>query len=143
MSLYCFGKLKEVAARSGSYVFPPEVTFRHEIDPEDVEEIEKIEGLRGNGVFFSICDHPDSSDATGFWVEMMEKAPDRVLESRFGRTIHALLFDPHVPRGGIAFVDGGVEAILEGTRQQCWIWFLERAHKPWDTIGNPILIWSG
>jgi len=142
MSLYCFGKLKLVAGSETQFVFPAKVMIRRYIDPGDAEEIETIDQLAGDGLYFSICDDPGSVDATRLWLETMSKAPDNVLESHLGGTIHALLFNSQISVGGIAFVDGGIRTILSGTPEQCWLWFLERAGKPWDTIDNPMLIWA-
>jgi hypothetical protein len=132
-------------ANQNSFAFPAGVTIRGSIDPYDAEEIEKFDKLAGDGVYFTIVDGPNLGDATGLWTDMqeaMKRHPDAILETVLGRTVHALLFQPEISAGGIAFVDGGIETVLEGASEQCWNWFLERADKLWDTVDNPMLIWS-
>lgn len=140
MSLYCFGKLKLLPASNLASAFPTQVHCRPDIDPCDAEVIDKIAELAGNGGFFTISDDGRSTDATSLWNDMMSASQD--LDSRLARAVHTLLFSPHISCGGIAFVDGGIESILKGTPEQCWAWFLERSRKPWDTIDNPLLVWS-
>jgi hypothetical protein len=142
MSLYCFGKIKLKADRTESFTFPIEAVFRREVDAGDAEEIESILKMGTDGIYFSICDDPNTRDATYLWNEARSQPPELVAESRLGKAIHALLFDVKISVGAIAFVDGGIETILKGTPEQCWAWFLERIAKPWDTIDNPILIWD-
>jgi len=145
MSLYCFGKLKLNTANHGAFAFPCGVMVRGNIDPSDAEEIEKFDKFEGDGVCFAIVDDSNAVDATGLWNDMVRailKDPSTVLETVLGRTVHELLFHPEISAGGIAFVDGGIETVLEGEPEQCWNWFLERAGKPWDTMDNPMLIWT-
>src|ERR1700694_2687945 len=139
MSLYCFGK----AIMSGStdaFSLPDDVALGP-VDEDDAYEIERIEALVGNGILFSICDDEASRDATGLWMDALRLGRSRILESPFGRAVHKLLFYKRILVGGVAFVDGGIETVLEGTPEDCWTWFLERIEKPWDTIDNPLLIW--
>ncbi len=142
MSLYCFGKIKLKADKIESFTFPVEGVFRQEVDADDAEEIESMVKMGTIGIYFSICDDPNSRDATALWNEARSQSPERVAESRLGKAIHPLLFDARISVGAIAFVDGGIETVLTGTPEQCWAWFLERIAKPWDTIDNPIMIWK-
>jgi len=65
-----------------------------------------------------------------------------VADTILGGHVYRLLTDSRLQAGGIAFVDGGVEAVLEGAPTQCWLWFEERISKPWDAIDNPLLTWD-
>jgi len=144
MSLYCFGKIKADAetTRSFASAFLPDATIRTEVDPDDAQEIDSIAELSFDGVYFSICDDSESTEATGLWNEAMTQSPERVMESRLGKVIHMLLFDTRIMVGAVAFVDGGIKRVLAGSPGQCWMWYLDRIVKPWDTIDNPLLIWT-
>lgn len=142
MSLYCFGKIKLKPRTGESFSFPSAATFRREVDPGDAEEIESIAKIGEGGIDFSICDGPSSVDATALWNEAMAQPPELVAESRLGKAVHTLLHDPRIGDGAIAFVDGGIETVLNGSPEQCWQWFLARIVKHWDNIDNPVLVWG-
>lgn len=141
MSLYCFGKIELAPNQAVSFAFPGEVVVENRLDDEDIETINSIDNLGGDGIYFSFRDNRESVDATMLWIEAMDRFAGGATDSRLGKAIYSLLFDPLILTGAVAFVDGGIEVILEGTPEQCWSWFLELIKKPWDAIDNPIMVW--
>lgn len=161
MSLYCFGKI--VPSRAARYleecVPDADVARLHvrDIDPEDLATICEFGDLKRAGVTFRYVDTEDDSSATGIWLGASEIANrySAVERSQFstdysnamkatflGGFIWNLLSCPHVEHGALALVDGGIEAIVVGTRRKCWQHFLTIIPKPWDTHDNPLYVWS-
>jgi hypothetical protein len=138
MSLYCFGKL--IPKSEKDFLRPDFLSGI--IDPEDVETLDGIEPLKAKGICFSVFDSIGAGEATGLWNEASNLPIDKVGESRLGTIVQRLLYDDRISIGGIAFVDGGIETVLIGSPHDCWNWFLERIKEPWDTIDNPLLIWT-
>jgi hypothetical protein len=142
MSLDCFGKVIPVEGDSGGFAFPSGAFLPGFIDEGDVENLDRLDWVPGAGSYFTIGEGPTQPDATALWIEASALPIERVRESRLGHAVYALLFDPRILRGGIAFVDGGVETKLRGTPAECWAWFLERIPKPWTGLDNPVMFWS-
>jgi hypothetical protein len=141
MSLYCVGKLTPLAPHRHDFVFPGHVHVSREMAPDDAKEFDKLDALSGEGIYFTVFDEPKAYEATGLWNEAYRQPADRVIQTRLGAFVHSLMFHPSIQVGGIAFIDGGIETIVEGSNKQCWDGFLARICRPWDAIDNPLFIW--
>ena len=139
MSLYCFGKLLVDADLSPSVLSIPHVMIGR-IDPVDAEALDDIQELSEDGIYFSICD--DEGSAGQLWTGATDSPSDDLRLTRLGRVVHALLHCREIQMGGIAFVDGGIDTIRRGSREECWRWFSNEIKRPWDNMDNPLLIWS-
>ena len=134
MSLYCFGKLLPPVDVEGLLAgFDCRVSLP---ESDDIAVLENEPSLVGEGSFFLICDSEGGPDATRLWNEATEG------EVELEGIIQRILDAPDVEIGSIAFVDGGIEDVIEGSKSEC----LERIRKllsrPWDTIGNPLFVWK-
>lgn len=160
MSLYCFGKVIPEYDVS-------KLLERFECDigvpaDGDVCELDCTEILPGEGSYFSILDHGGQMEATGLWNamynwqlrigEIARVSPESAWGNQGSkeeedlpdllRAVRSLFCCEEICGGALAFVDGGIETIVRGTPEICWSEFLKRADKPWDTIDNPVFVWS-
>lgn len=145
MSLYIFGKLVPKPLFDSTAFFRNHPGLHLDgIDPEDVHVLDEQECLSEAGIYFAIYSSSDSLDAIRLWNEAARAATkgEAIEETDLGREVHQLFGDSQLKAGGIAVVDGGVETVLQGSPEQCWEWFKSRIPKPWDTLDNPLLIWT-
>jgi len=141
VSLYCFGKVVPVEEYSVNFEFPHGVTIDNGIDPEDRKDFDEFKLLAGDGIFFRVLDGPGDHEATGLWNEAFVQTRGMVFSTPLGAFVRALMFDRRIKTAGLAFVDGGIETIVEGSAGLCWQGFLDRIGKPWDNMDNPLFIW--
>jgi hypothetical protein len=160
MSLYCFGKVipeydvGKLLEPFQCSIGVPASSDACELDCDDI--------LQGEGSYFSLFDHGGQIEATGLWNSMysryirfgeIARVPPKyaLVNNEFEkvddlpdllRAVRALLCCEEICGGALAFVDGGIETIVRGTPEVCWNELLKRADKPWDTIDNPVFVWS-
>lgn len=145
MSLYAFGK---IVPRSGfryqKFVEEHHLAQLKPVDPEDVAILDCQPQLALDGFYFVLSRSPNDVEATGLWNDAREEilkgaTPE---STELGSEVAHLLRDSQVAAGGIAFVDGAVERVLEGSAEQCWVRFTEQIVRPWDDTDNVLLVWS-
>src|ERR1041384_4963745 len=129
MSLYCFGKIILHPRSRRDFVFPTLASIDNAIDPEDAKDLDHEKSLSGEGPHFTVRDDPGSA-ATGLWNEVSNRPSDELVQTRLGGFVYTLMFHPSILVGGIAFVDGGIETVVEGSRADCWRGFTGRIRQP-------------
>lgn len=141
MSLCCFGKIiaHENVTIERQFLDYVQIGI---IDKEDAYDLDTDPRLKGAGSYFTIVDGPMAGEATGLWNEAYETPAELRAESVLARIVRSLIMSPRVARGGIAFVDGGVETVVLGTKPVCWAAFVDRLALPWHALDNPLFIWS-
>ena len=161
MSLYCFGKVVPLAAKSAlaNCVLNGSIARLHfgDLDPDDLSIICETQELRPVGVTFRFVSLHDISDATSLWLTASDLAArlsddiesltttdysDAIKATALGGFVWNLLNCPEVKYGALALVDGGIETIHRASSNDCWQHFLKIIPKPWDCHDNPLYIWS-
>jgi hypothetical protein len=162
MSLYALGKiiasnhplvvaaLRSLAEKSSTHISVGAV------DNEDNEAMNQAKVLRNVGVTFSICSSVADTDATTLWLEASTKlradasltehssateqegAIQALLATRLGHVCSGLLDCGEV--SAIALVDGGIEEIFEGTREQCLSRIAQDVRRTWDQSPNRLYL---
>lgn len=145
MSLYVFGKIvPRIGFRYEKFIEEHQLAQLEPVDPEDVEILDSQQRLAASGFYFVLARSSKDAEATGLWNDAREKVlkggtPE---STALGNAVARLLRDVQIAAGGIAFVDGAVETIVEGSAEQCWIGFTERIVRAWDDTDNVLLVWS-
>jgi hypothetical protein len=176
MSAYCFGKIitdhsEEVLEMISRLAFSSGVEVRFGFhEPDDQHILEKPNGLRGQGVAFSLFT-PGESDVISLcneatdagrsairkflgaaslpysWdqarsLDLPSQVYEAVLGTRLGLFVGGLFKIDEAKSAGLAIFDNGVEQVIEETAANCMLLILRSLLVAWDLGPSALFVWK-